>query len=85
MKTPFDREIKPDWQEFVETILRKRTPKRVHFIELFLDAEVQEAVAKRYGLMQDWIAERPGPGRCNCKFGFSGSSATTTCAPGWTD
>lgn len=33
MNTPFDREIKPDWKEFVETILRKRTPKRVHCIE----------------------------------------------------
>ena len=62
MKTPFDREIKPDWKEFVETILRKRTPKRVHCIELFLDAEVQAAVAKRYGLMQDWTPNEPAKG-----------------------
>jgi uroporphyrinogen decarboxylase len=59
MRTPFDREITPDWPEFVETILRKRTPRRVHFIELFLDAEVQQAIAKRYDLMQDWVPNDP--------------------------
>jgi len=83
MKSPFDREIKPDWKEFVETILRKKTPKRVHGIELFLDAEVQAAIAKRYGLMQDWKPNDPVKGM-ELQFGFSGSSATITCTPGWT-
>jgi uroporphyrinogen decarboxylase len=59
MKTPFDREISPDWHGLVATILMKGTPKRVHFIELFLDPEVQEAVARRYGLVQDWVPNDP--------------------------
>ena len=41
----------PDWQELVAIILRERMPKRVHFIELFLDGEVQTAICDRFNLL----------------------------------
>jgi uroporphyrinogen decarboxylase len=43
--------IAPDWEALVRCIRREGTPKRVHHIELYLDAEVQDAVAKRFGLL----------------------------------
>ena len=50
MRKAFSVDVKPDWEAFRDCILRKGTPKRVHFIELFLDEEVQEAICKRYGI-----------------------------------
>ena len=49
-KTPFAISVAPDWEALVRCIRREGTPKRVHFIELFLDGEVQQAVCERYGL-----------------------------------
>jgi len=43
--------ITPDWEALVRCIRREGTPKRVHHIELYLDAEVQDAVSKRFGLL----------------------------------
>jgi len=43
--------ITPNWEELVSCILREGTPRRVHFIELFLDAEVQAAICERYDLL----------------------------------
>ncbi len=45
--------ITPDYEAFIDCILRKGTPRRVHFIELFLDGEVQEAVCKEFHLLDD--------------------------------
>jgi len=45
------KEITPDWQAWLDCILRKGTPERVHFIELFLDGEVQNDVCQRFGLL----------------------------------
>ncbi|MBN1874504.1 MAG: uroporphyrinogen-III decarboxylase-like protein [Anaerolineae bacterium] len=42
--------LSPDWEAFRDCILRKGTPARVHHIELFLDGEVQEAIAKQFRL-----------------------------------
>lgn len=50
MKKAFRVNVKPDWQGLVDCILRKGTPKRVHFIELFLDGEVKEAIERRFGV-----------------------------------
>ena len=50
-KSPFSIPVEPDWQEFIQVIRRERTPWRVHYIELFLDAEVQQAIGERYGLL----------------------------------
>ena len=49
--TLFTTKISPDWQELVACIQRERTPGRVHYIELFLDAEVQTAVCERFHLL----------------------------------
>jgi uroporphyrinogen decarboxylase len=51
--TPFAVSVAPDWEALVRCIRRAGTPQRVHFIELFLDAEVQEAICQRYDLLAD--------------------------------
>jgi len=45
--------VKPDAEAFLRCIRREGTPERVHFIELFLDVEVQQAVCDRFGLIAD--------------------------------
>ena len=52
-------EVTPNWEGLVDCILRKGTPERVHFIELFLDREVQDAICKRYGLLEDLDEDDP--------------------------
>jgi len=46
-----DRPRQPDWHALEDNILRKGTPKRVHHIELYHDAEVRDAIAERFDLM----------------------------------
>ena len=53
MGNPFAKDVRPDWEGLVASILRKGSPSRVHTIELFLDFEIAEAVAERYGLLND--------------------------------
>jgi uroporphyrinogen decarboxylase len=53
MEMPFSTEVTPDWRAFVDCIMRRGTPARVHHIELFLDREVQEVIGRRYGLLDD--------------------------------
>jgi len=48
---PFTTSVKPDWEEFVETIRRQKTPRRVHHIELFLDGEVKNELCDQYHLV----------------------------------
>jgi uroporphyrinogen decarboxylase len=48
--SPFSVPVQPDWRELEACILRKGMPGRVHYIELFLDYEVQEAITERYDL-----------------------------------
>ncbi|MEA3407324.1 MAG: uroporphyrinogen decarboxylase family protein [Chloroflexota bacterium] len=55
----FDESIEPDWEAFVDCILRRGTPERVHHIELFLDAEVQEAVCDRFDLLDGLDMDDP--------------------------
>ena len=43
--SPFAVDVTPDWEALVRCIRREGTPRRVHNIELFLDGEVQQAVA----------------------------------------
>ena len=47
----FSVDVTPDWQAFLRCLRREGTPKRVHYIELFLDAEVQQAICDRFGLL----------------------------------
>jgi uroporphyrinogen decarboxylase len=42
--------VRPDWEGFRDCILRRGTPRRVHHVELFLDDEMQQAVADRFGV-----------------------------------
>jgi uroporphyrinogen decarboxylase len=55
----FSVNITPDWQELVDCILRKGTPKRVHNIELFLDEEIKQVICERFGLLSDLKANDP--------------------------
>jgi uroporphyrinogen decarboxylase len=55
----FSTDFTPDWEAFRACIERKGTPKRVHHIELFLDAEVQEAVCRRFGLLEGLDPDDP--------------------------
>ena len=59
MEQPFETAVTPDWQGLRDCILRKGTPERVHHIELFLDLEVQQAIATRYGLLDGIDADDP--------------------------
>ncbi len=42
--------VTPDWEALLRCIRREGTPRRPHFIELFLDTEVQEAIVAQFGL-----------------------------------
>lgn len=59
MTHSFSRDVAPDWEALVRCIRRKGTPERVHFIELFLDGEVQEAVCAKFGLLDGLDARDP--------------------------
>ena len=58
-KTPFDVDVTPDWEGLVRCVRREGTPERVHYIELFLDMEVQDAICERYGVLDDLDADDP--------------------------
>jgi uroporphyrinogen decarboxylase len=49
--TVLSGQVTPDWEAFLDCIVGKGTPRRVHHIELFLDREVQEAVCQEFGLL----------------------------------
>jgi uroporphyrinogen decarboxylase len=44
------KRIEPDVEEMVDVLHRRRIPRRLHFIELFLDEEIKDAVRARFGL-----------------------------------
>lgn len=45
-----DIKIEPDFPALRDNILRKGTPRRVHYAELGIDGEIKNAIAKRYGI-----------------------------------
>jgi uroporphyrinogen decarboxylase len=49
----FARPVQPDIREMIDILLRRTVPGRVHHIELFLDAEMKNAVTERFSLAQD--------------------------------
>ncbi len=55
----FAREVTPDWEAFRDCLLMKGTPRRVHNIELFLDAEVEHAIVERFCLADGIRDEDP--------------------------
>jgi uroporphyrinogen decarboxylase len=46
----FIKKIEPDQQGFLDCLRRRGTPGRVHYYELFLDVEVQDALCRRFDL-----------------------------------
>lgn len=52
-KPPFSKMISPDWEGFIRCLSRQGTPRRVYFIELFIDGEMKEAICDRFGLLED--------------------------------
>ena len=48
--TLLDIKVEPDFEALRRCILREGTPARVHFIELFQDAEIKDAAAVRFDL-----------------------------------
>jgi hypothetical protein len=59
LNSPFPRTISPDCDEFLRCLRHQGTPARVHFIELFLDPEVKEAVCRRFDLDKGLDPARP--------------------------
>ncbi|MBN2375649.1 MAG: hypothetical protein JXD22_04570 [Sedimentisphaerales bacterium] len=55
----FSSEVKPDGEGLVNCIKRQGTPERVHFIELYLDEEVQQTICERYDLLEDVRGDDP--------------------------
>jgi len=49
----------PNGEGLVSCIKREGTPPRVHFMELFLDDEVQKAICARFGLLEDLEGNDP--------------------------
>ncbi|NOY08900.1 MAG: hypothetical protein GXP33_08665 [Spirochaetes bacterium] len=44
--------IRPDIEEFLEVVKREKRPKRVHFIELFIDDEIKDVICEQYDLTE---------------------------------
>lgn len=42
--------VKPDYEALLCNLRREGTPKRVHFMELFLDGEIKQVIINRYGI-----------------------------------
>lgn len=45
-----DIPIKPDYEALLLNLRRQTEPKRVHYMELFLDWEIKQSIINRYGL-----------------------------------
>jgi len=53
------RGFRPDAEAFLKNLRRQGTPRRVHFMELYQDAEVNEAVAQRFELARGLSPDDP--------------------------
>jgi uroporphyrinogen decarboxylase len=58
-ESPFDIPVAPDWRGLLKCIRREGTPDRVHYIELFLDWEIQEEICRRYGVLDGLDRDDP--------------------------
>ena len=52
LQSPFSLPATPDGEAFENCLRRKGTPERVHNVELYLDFEVQQEIARRYGIWE---------------------------------
>lgn len=48
-----DYKIIPDWEGFLDCLLRKGTPDRTYFFELMIDPEIQDQLCDRFHLIDD--------------------------------
>ena len=90
------RPRRTNYQGLIDNLLRKATPDRVYFMELFHDREVRDALADRFGLADGLDPSGPDFARrktiaVNRFCGFdhvsvhlAGRSASSTMAPRWT-
>jgi uroporphyrinogen decarboxylase len=58
-KFPFAKTVSPDWEGLLACLSRQGTPARVHYIELFMDAEVKAAICEGFGLVEDLRRDDP--------------------------
>ncbi|MFN3684653.1 MAG: hypothetical protein ACK41F_12085, partial [Fimbriimonadaceae bacterium] len=65
MNCPFQKAIRIDGEALLRNLRREGTPERVHFLDLYLDWEVQAALDERYGVWEDIDPNDPlaGPKR----------------------
>jgi uroporphyrinogen decarboxylase len=48
----FAEKIAPDADELISVLLRERAPRRLHYIEVFLDPEIKQEICRRFDLME---------------------------------
>jgi uroporphyrinogen decarboxylase len=58
-ESPFAQDVTPDWESLVRCVARQGTPRRVHFLELFLDEEIKRTICARYGLLEGLAEDDP--------------------------
>ncbi|MBD3185176.1 uroporphyrinogen-III decarboxylase-like protein [Candidatus Poribacteria bacterium] len=54
-----DIPVKPDYEALLSNLRREGTPRRVHYLELFLDGEIKWSIINRYGLGKDIKEDDP--------------------------
>jgi uroporphyrinogen decarboxylase len=59
VKSPFSVDVTPDANAFLRCLRREGTPGRVHFVDLYLDPEVQQVICDRYSLLAGISATDP--------------------------
>ena len=51
--------VTPDWQGLLQCVERRGTPERVHYIELFLDEEIQDAICDAFPVLDGLDSAAP--------------------------
>lgn len=59
MNSPFSVAVAPDWEGLRDCILRRGTPARVFFMELFLDGEIKQEICQHYGVLEGLNPDDP--------------------------
>jgi len=59
MPRAFSLPIEPNWQGLINCLTRSEPPDRVYHIELYLDAENQDAVCREFGVLDGLDADDP--------------------------
>ncbi len=54
-----EKPVKPDYEALLANLKREGTPKRVHYLELFLDGEISRAIINLYGIGSDISEDDP--------------------------